>query len=321
VLALAIAGITASLINGRRATAAKVLVAGAVAAFSMLPWAGYMRAQAVLLSTTSFDPPAGVILRVAVSAFAPICLLAPAIIAVLAAWRRWLRPEPTAQTDSLALHAGLAAALTLVFVGSFVVNLKYLPSIWYFYPIVTVGALSLDAFLSAPVYLWARAAVIVASLLWLPGLPNWKEFPRQMSNVRDIAAVVESRAAPDDFVMVAPPAVGVTFNYYYDGLAPWSTAPPISELRVFRLDLMLEIADIEPVTPALRERARRTIEDGGTLWWMGYNYPSLEVLLPDPPPACAVDIDPTVSPVEPAERLYLRSWSLANCGGVSRAPD
>jgi hypothetical protein len=86
----------------------------------------------------------------------------------------------------------------------------------------------------------------------------------------DIAALtLEKSAGKNDLIVVNPWYLGVSFQRYYHGTAPFTTIPPIEDHKVHRYDLIkAEMASSNPIEPVLSEISR-TLKSGGAVWVLG----------------------------------------------------
>ena len=170
----------------------------------------------------------------------------------------------------------LYATVALV-VGSlaqyvFLRNLSYLTQPWYYLTLMGLSILSADVILGklavAPIARIARiaAAVIIAGFT----LPSAIALARtRMTNVDKVALAIEHLAGPNDQVVLDPWYLGVSFDRYYRGTAPWVMLPSVGFSRFHRYDrimpFMLEADQMDAVHAAL-EKARTCLKNGGTLY-------------------------------------------------------
>src|SRR5437016_2187462 len=90
-----------------------------------------------------------------------------------------------------------------------------------------------------------------------------------MTNVDLIAHQLEARAAKEDLVIVMRWQLGISFNRYYHGAAPWMTVPPIEFHQFHRYDLVKELMVLpdqnEPIRPVL-DKVRETMNKQRRVW-------------------------------------------------------
>ena len=88
----------------------------------------------------------------------------------------------------------------------------------------------------------------------------------RQTNVDLVAEMLESSADQDDYIVVDPWWLGVSFNRYYQGTMPWVTLPDIDDHRTHRYDLIKErMVEAEPIEPVLSEVAE-TLQSGQGVW-------------------------------------------------------
>src|SRR5947207_7196347 len=88
----------------------------------------------------------------------------------------------------------------------------------------------------------------------------------RMTNMDLVAQELKTRAATDDFVVVVPWTLGISFRQYYDSMTPWKTLPAIADLRIHRYDTVKEyMALSDPLAPAMKQ-AEQTLRSGRRLW-------------------------------------------------------
>src|SRR5437899_633264 len=67
---------------------------------------------------------------------------------------------------------------------------------------------------------------------------TWQQAQVRQTNVDLLAASLGERAAKDDLIVVTPWYMGITFERYYRGAAPWKTVPPLESHSFHRYDLI-----------------------------------------------------------------------------------
>jgi hypothetical protein len=201
-----------------------------------------------------------------------------------------------------------AAALTTGF-ASFFVFLRiseFGTEPWYFLPLLVFAATAMDAALAN----WCRRlrvwpAVFVVSMICLFSPVTWQCAGHRQTNVDLIAAELQNRAQPGDFIVVFPCHCGITFDRYYQGRIPWTTLPALADHRFHRFDLLKEkLCEASPLKPEL-EKAAQTLASGHTLW--------LVIESPDATPPKTEPADPPRAPIPNIrspwwEGYYLYVW-------------
>ena len=222
-----------------------------------------------------------------------------------------LRSDQTEAHDlpwrDVLLYGGLSVTIGI---GSFLLFLKFLglPTMpWYYLLPMALLASTMDATVRLidrhNTWRIARLASFVIMLaVTLPG--GRRQTSARMTDVDLLAQMVTTQATPGDFVVVNRWYIGVSFCYYYKGLVPWETVPPLPDHTIHRYDLVMEcIKSPEPMSPLLA-RVRETLQAGHRVWLVG----GLEVTPDNQPPT---RLQPGPDPdVGWDEETYSTSWSL-----------
>lgn len=172
--------------------------------------------------------------------------------------------------EDLPLFAGIVIALGgMVFVICILMaRLGTQP--WYWLPPMVVTAVCIDAALGDWLDRcrgWRLALVVL--MVFVPLGASVKLAKYRQTSIDLIAARLREQAKPDDLVLVVPWYFGVTFNHYYHGAAPWITLPAMSDLRIHRYDLLKEkLTATAPIKPVL-DRIAQTLAAGNRLWIVG----------------------------------------------------
>jgi hypothetical protein len=177
---------------------------------------------------------------------------------------------------------------------------------WHYIPLLVFAATEMDAALAN----WCRRfrvwpAVFLVSMICLFSPVTWQCAGHRQTNVDLIAAELQNRARPGDFIVVFPYYCGITFDRYYKGRIPWTTLPALTDHRFHRVDLLKEkLCKASPVKPEL-ERAAQTLASGHTLW--------LVIESPDATPCITEPADPPRAPIPNVqwpwwEGYYTQVW-------------
>jgi hypothetical protein len=183
-----------------------------------------------------------------------------------------------------ALVTGAAGFFVFLRISEFATN----P--WYFIPLLVFAATAMDAALAG----WCRRfrvwpAVFVVSMICLFFPVTWRCAGHRQTNIDLIAAELQNRAQPGDYIVVFHCHCGITFDRYYKGQIPWTTLPALTDHRFHRFDLLKEkLCEAAPVKPEL-ERAAQTLASGHTLW--------LVIESPDAAPVKTEPADPPRAPI------------------------
>ncbi len=169
---------------------------------------------------------------------------------------------------------------------------------WYLLPFAAAAVVCFDGGRPAfPGLLRSLFLGLVAGTALLSTLTTGNLLSRQFSNVSMIAKELEENAGPQDYILVYPWNVGITFNYYYKGGTPWNTVPPLSDHSIHRVDLVLaDMENTNALAPTL-EKISQTLQSGHRVWFLSF----ANTLLPEPGTA------PLPSPPPPPLKYY--GWS------------
>ena len=183
-----------------------------------------------------------------------------------------------------ALAAGIAGFLVFIRISEFETE----P--WYFLPLLIFATTAMDATLTnwcCRFRVWP--AVFLVFLICLFSPVTWQCAGHRQTNIDLIAAELQNRARPGDFIVVYPCHCGITFDRYYKGRIPWTTLPALTDHRFHRFDLLKEkLCEASPIKPEL-ERAAQTLASGHTLW--------LVIESPDATPVKTEPADPPRAPI------------------------
>ena len=183
--------------------------------------------------------------------------------------------------------------------------LSYTTSVWYYLAFICVVAAALDLIASSLCTAdWLRLFRLGFGLAALIAAPfaDWSAITERQTNVDLVAQSVSTRAATHDLVMVVPWQLGIPFQRYYRGPAPWITVPSIADHRIHRYDLMkVKMVSAHPIDD-LQEAVRTTLASGNRVWFVG----GLDLPRPEE--------GPMILPPAPASRFkwdnraYTASW-------------
>jgi hypothetical protein len=278
VLAACCGGAAVCIAKNRARDIVRIFSAGALAAVSMVPYAGrVVEAQAwLMIQKTGFDFQSGwwKFLEAANSptpAFKWLWLalfLAAAMIAVLAAassldksvsdftGRRYL-----ILFCGVAMIAGVAGFVFFLRAA----NMPTAP--WYFMPLIGFVAVCLDAILAqSEKWIQSVIAVVVGLAALITISADAEALKCRQTNVDLIAAQLTARADAQDFIIVQPWFDGVSFARYYKGAASWNTLPPLAEHDIHRYDyLKAEMQKTNAIEPTIDQIAA-TLQSGHRVW-------------------------------------------------------
>jgi hypothetical protein len=259
-------------------TAMLPLGIGAVAAASMLPyrqtiaqigtWNVIIKQHVEfsrLLSVTAetLDPSGMVMIWI----WAAGCLFSVG----LCIWSLCRRKE-TAFLPSKPMAVFIIVTIAVVPAGyiGFLKTLSYPTQVWYYLPMIAVLAFSLEAAF-APLcesFAWCGVTRLIGSLLIAVPMTwcAWQMSGSRQTNMDVVCAKLETLAAKEDFVLVEQFFLGVAFDRYYHGAAPWATLPDVKQHFIHRYDLFKDkMAEPQPITPLLI-KMQETLQSGHRVW-------------------------------------------------------
>ena len=280
VFALCIAGAVVLAVRRQWRSAAGVIAAGGVSALSLLVYVPTIKSAASwnpLVQIPNYDFPWFIHkLNQAFHAgtWATTLWVFVVLFAVSAALIELRRKSSRLPDDARmpVLYAAVALVAGSLAQYAFLTKLSYLTQPWYYLTLIGLSIVCADVILGklavAPVARIARiaAAVIIAGFT----LPSAIALARtRMTNVDKAALAIEHLAGPKDQVVLDPWYLGVSFDRYYRGTAPWVMLPSVGFSRFHRYDrimpFMLEADQMAAVQTAL-EKARTCLKNGGTVY-------------------------------------------------------
>jgi hypothetical protein len=292
--AMGVAGAALCWLRGRRRRALLSLGIGAVAALSLLPYAGVI-ARSRETTVVSVEPISlGSLLGVASRALGtdpgllgPVRVLpavwAGLVVAAVVVGVLRLRPglwRASRRRRDLALYALLTLLVAVPLYFAMLLRVGFRTQPWYYLTLMAVTISCVDAILDVR---WAglRLARLCAAGA-LVGLvsPGVHEYLGLRQTNMDWVVAALGAPSEGDLVVVTPWYYGVSFNRYYRGAAPWTMLPPLEDRSLHRPDLLKRLlAQEDPVAPVL-ERVREVLASGHRLFLVG----SLGGRVTEPPP-------------------------------------
>jgi hypothetical protein len=255
-------------------TTGLVVAAGAVAAASLMPYAGIIRQattwSALDAQTLSILP---AVMRVA-AAFGGT-RLGLAVIWILTigigvgAGVTLLAMRASLASRARVAYACLSIAIVPLMYFTFLVAKRQPMSYWHFAWLMGLVALALDTvFVERRWLRWTRLALVVLALPWVVPLAGDLAKIRR-TNVDLIAAHLAANARSNDLILVNPWSMRITLTRYYRGDTGIVTLPPIDAPRLYRHDLVMErMASLSPLAP-MHDAIERTLRGGHRVWLIG----------------------------------------------------
>jgi hypothetical protein len=114
---------------------------------------------------------------------------------------------------------------------------------------------------------WKLVYLLLMVCVPLPATYAWAT--GRQTNIDLVSARVGPLAGTRDLVVVYPWYLGISFRRYYQGAAPWTTLPEISDLSFHRYDLIkARMVEKAPLVSVL-ERISKTLRSGNRVWIVG----------------------------------------------------
>jgi hypothetical protein len=210
------------------------------------------------------------------------------VVAVTEIWRK------TDNTDAArARHDCLLFASVMLVVGTFgyagfLRLLSYFTQPWYFVLLLAFVATSLEiifASSSSRIFATVARGVFVALFIGLTVLPSAQVLRMPQTNMDLIAGRLHSLAKKDDLILINTWNYGISFRRYYRDATPWTTIPPMEDLRFHRCDLAKRQMMSPDALVGVRQQIGETLRRGNDVWLVGtlsYVTPGQEPLLVPP---------------------------------------
>jgi len=188
----------------------------------------------------------------------------------------WLLRHNSARkskTTPLAVFAFVSCALALLCYLVFLKALGYPTQNWYYLSLIAVLVLGLDIVAGALAERLAWVAVLRLALAVgvtaAVAAPAFMQAQKRLSNLDLVASELKRRAAPRDFILVAPWYLGISFRSHSPAGMACETLPPMRDLRIHRYDLLKEQMTLPDPLEPLRRRIADTLRSGHRLWIVG----------------------------------------------------
>jgi hypothetical protein len=254
--------------------AGAILLVGAVAAASLIPyvptvlatqkWAGIRKGHFTVAQY--FE-----VLRDALGGWSAISfwlwvlILVAAMVA--AVWLQFSSADE--RCVELALYSAVTGVLALICTMAFFRALSWPTNVWYYLPMLALGAVAADCVIdtvtSTPIGRVVKVAgAVLCVCVLVPGL--WERLQTRASNVDVIAHMIEERAQTGDIVVIGQFTDAITFRRYFHGAADSISIPPMQDLTLHRWDeLLREMRTPNALEPALA-KIDDTLRQGHQVW-------------------------------------------------------
>jgi hypothetical protein len=176
------------------------------------------------------------------------------------------------QADRI-LFCGTVGIVCTIILLLFLTCMKVNVSPWYYLPLMAIGALSLDGVLgNSNMRGIVRIAVAMLAVTTAFGAA-WKNAHVCLTNMDKIAAVMERSAQKDDFIIVSPYYIAMSFYEYYHGQTRFTTIPPLKRYDAaypeFYDEIKAQMISTNPIEPVLSDMAK-ALQSGHSVWIVGW---------------------------------------------------
>jgi hypothetical protein len=206
-------------------------------------------------------------------------LLALAVIGfgAMAFFKRGASPSqpntPLTQPE-LQLFAGTTLLLSLAGYIAFLRFAALITSPWYFLPIMTVAATCFDLGVSLDVLPRLFRTIAWALLIGIAALSipfGLRDLNCRVTNVDLVANYLDRNVSAQDYVVVTPWYLGISFDRYYHAGAKWDTLPPVADHSTHRFDLVpATTADEARADQPAFDRITAALQSGRHVWVAGW---------------------------------------------------
>lgn len=195
-----------------------------------------------------------------------------AVATALVAQFRRRTPNLTESQRDFALFGGSALVIGAAGYVVFLKVLNYPTQPWYYLALMAFAALAMEVVLS--VMFTHRSArkgriILVAIVVVFSLRPMWRSLQARQTNIDLIAEDIGQKANQGDLIVVNDWTLGITFDHYYRGNAPWMTTPPIRDHKLHRYDLVKDLMSNPDALRPLLEAMGNTLRSGHRLWVVG----------------------------------------------------
>jgi hypothetical protein len=269
-----------------KGTALKILAAGLVAVISLLPYLGCVLKwrQSTAVIRPGFSLVAAADNFNAIAAF-PLPqyvwvwkLLGLAVVGLGAAAffrlpRQSVRSGDRMTPGELQVFASVTLLAALAGYFSFLYFAALITSPWYFLPLLALGAVCFD--LGVPVTTLPRllrtivfGVLIATAVIAVPFAA--RNLNCRFTNVDLVAKRLIEEISPQDYVVVTPWYLGISFDRYYKGAAAWDTLPPVADHSTYRFDLVPVAKETAHAAQPVLDHIARTLQAGHRVWIVGW---------------------------------------------------
>jgi len=280
IAAFSVAGVVVAVRGKMYRTACWIVAAGALAALSLLPYLGDIRAAGDWAMLARMPVAWEALGKVAAAAFGAQagfmvyiwCGLCVIGVGVGVVFTRASAPGTRKQKDLIAF-AGLSLILAGAGFAAFIHSIDLPTQTWYYLPVMAPCAVCLDILFSPvirkPAFNLALAALAVFVVI-ATASQVWEDVRVRATNIDLVASALTGKAGRNDLIILSPWFMGVGFHRAYHGETPWMSLPPLDDLSIHRFDLVKSaMATDDPMQPLL-QAVGRTLSSGNRVWIIGW---------------------------------------------------
>jgi hypothetical protein len=301
VLAIGIAAISVSIIRGGIKQALIIAVPFFIAAISLLPYAGHLQEARNWWPLARNPSDSNVAIQTLLDAInSPISWfmwlwIAVVILAITGMIQRLIQNRFTVNREESQEYFLIYCGITfLASIVCFLLFILYMVGpislqVWHYAPLLVMIVVSAEPLIEQVTFrkLWhglLLSVIIVSTITAL--VPADRILKIRMTSIDLIASLIEREAGPNDLVILNPWFLGVSFNRYYHGSAPWETFPALQDPTTHRYDLLKERMKKPETISEDIARISSTLKIGGRVWVVGQVHSIITELhiTPLPPP-------------------------------------
>lgn len=300
VLAMGIGALSAAFLRGGVKRAFLVAIPFFIAVISLLPHLGHLQ-QAQNWWPLARDPSASqMLLKSFLDALSSptqyftwlwATLLILAVVGAILSLSRKKRRDSLEDEQGYLLYCTITLIVsTIGFFPFFVFVIgQFAFQKWHFVPLLVVVAVSAEPLaeqvISKTLTKGLYLLLIITSVI-IAVNPAARNLTMRMTSIDLIASVVEREAHPYDLIVVTPWYIGISFDRYYRGSAPWMTFPSLVDTSIHRYDLLKERMKQPGTITKEIAKILSTLQNGGAIWVVGQIGPVSQGLFVTPlPPA------------------------------------
>jgi hypothetical protein len=273
------AGSIVSLYKGDKKTTGALILAGIMAAASILPylpvirkaqdWSMLVKGPVPFTSLLKiFSQALGAGGTLMITIWLGLSLLALLIVIHRNRWRCKACEVTTSKTMNL--YYGL---VLLIMTGLYLVFLKRLKvptQPWYYLSVMAPAALCLDMILRSTPKRNQLRILLVGFILIATGKPTWDKIHFRQTNLDLITEKLEPLAGENDLILLTQWYYNIGFYYYYEGDTACLTIPPVPDGQgMHRYDLIKQQMISQQTYSRVRDTIADTLRTGHKIWLVG----------------------------------------------------